>query len=279
MVLNSSYSYLSTIVLYYWGKFFLLAILKKGTERLNLILLNSQHERKPVFKLAKRPLRPLIAALLVLIGAATLLLEISCETNKVDNGIGKRCSSAGPAEWAAPVEKDGLPNLHKVSPDLYRGAQPTAAGIRQLKDMGIKTIINLRSFHSDKDEIGDVGIGYEHIYFKPWHPEEEEIVRFLKIVTDKHKTPVFVHCQHGADRTGLMCAIYRVAVCGWSKESALDEMINGGFGFHPVWKNLRDYLMNLDIEKVKNKAGIRKLNGQTRQILQERWSQLCLKRF
>jgi protein tyrosine phosphatase (PTP) superfamily phosphohydrolase (DUF442 family) len=40
---------------------------------------------------------------------------------------------------------------------------------------------------------------------KAWHPEEKEIVKFLKTVTDKTKTPVFVHCQHGADRTGLMC--------------------------------------------------------------------------
>ena len=136
--------------------------------------------------------------------------------------------------------------------------------------MGVKTIVNLRAFHSDKDEIGDVAIGYEHISMKAWHPEEEDVVRFLKIVTDKEKTPVFVHCQHGADRTGLMCAIYRVAVCGWPKEAAADEMVHGGFGFHPIWKNLRDYLMNLDIEKVKNKAGVRNLNGEAGQVLQKR---------
>lgn len=120
--------------------------------------------------------------------------------------------------------------------------------------MGIKTIINLRAFHSDKDEIGNVEIRYEYISVKTWHPEEEDVVKFLKIVTDETKTPVFVHCQHGSDRTGLMCAIYRVAVCGWSKEAATDEMIYGGYGFHPVWKNLIDYFMNLDIEKIKKEA-------------------------
>ncbi len=213
-----------------------------------------------MFKLTKHPWKSLIVASLMLIGTAALLLEISCRASAVDNGPAKSCSPARPAEWATPIEKDGLPNFHKVSPDLYRGAQPTATGIKQLKAMGIKTIINLRSAHSDKDEIGDVEIGYEHIPMKAWNtPKDKDVIKFLKIVTDKQKSPAFVHCQHGADRTGLMCAVYRVAVCSWPKESAADEMIYGGFGFHPIWKNLRDYLMNLDIEKVKDKAGIRNL--------------------
>nr|HNI57084.1 protein-tyrosine-phosphatase [Elusimicrobiota bacterium] len=63
-----------------------------------------------------------------------------------------------------------------------------------------------------------------------------------------------VHCQHGSDRTGTMVAIYRIAVQGWSKESALDEMVNGGYGFHPLWKNLRRYIRNLDVAAVKAKA-------------------------
>jgi protein tyrosine phosphatase (PTP) superfamily phosphohydrolase (DUF442 family) len=209
-----------------------------------------------MLKLTERSQKPLVVASLVSIGAVALFLQISCGPGRVDNGRGEQHCLGQPAEWATPISRDGLPNFHKVSQDLYRGAQPTSTGIKQLKDMGIKTIVNLRSFHSDRDEIGDVEIVYEHIRMKAWHPEEEDVVRFLKIVTNKEKTPVFVHCQHGSDRTGLMCAIYRVAICGWSKESAADEMINGGFGFHPIWKNLRDYLIRLDIEKVKDKVGI-----------------------
>jgi protein tyrosine phosphatase (PTP) superfamily phosphohydrolase (DUF442 family) len=223
-----------------------------------------------MFKLTRWPRKLLIVTLLVLLGALILLLETGPGISKVDNLRAKKYLLERPPEWATPIVKDGLPNFHKVSEDLYRGAQPTAAGIKQLKDMGIKTIVNLRSFNSDKGEIGNVEIGYEHIYMKAWHPEEEDVVRFLKIVTDKQKSPVFVHCQHGADRTGLMCAIYRVAVCGWSKESAADEMIYGGFGFHSIWKNLSDYFMNLDIEKMKDKAGIRNSGGEPKQISQGR---------
>lgn len=162
-----------------------------------------------------------------------------------------------PAHWAKPIQMKGVPNLHKVSDTLYRSAQPSAEGIANLKVMGIETIINLRSFHSDRDEIGSSGIAYEHIYMKAWHPEEEEAVRFLQIVTNPKRTPVLVHCQHGADRTGTMCALYRVAVQSWKKEEALHEMTQGGFGFHEIWNNIPNWFENLDIETIKKKAGIK----------------------
>ncbi|MHC4592918.1 MAG: fused DSP-PTPase phosphatase/NAD kinase-like protein, partial [Planctomycetota bacterium] len=123
--------------------------------------------------------------------------------------------------WAVPIQAPGLPNLCKVSESFYRGAQPTAGGFRELKKMGIKTVVNLRSFHSDRDEIGETGLAYEHIYMKSWNAEDEESVRFLQIVTDPARQPVFVHCKHGADRTGTMCAIYRVAVEEWTPEEAV----------------------------------------------------------
>jgi len=169
---------------------------------------------------------------------------------------GMEPSTDRPAAWAQPMELAGAPNLHKVSDTLYRSAQPTAEGMRNLEKMGIKTILNLRSFHSDRDEIGDIGLAYEHIEMKAWHAEEEDAVNFLRIVTDPARAPVLVHCQHGADRTGTMVALYRVAVQGWTKEEALREMTTGGFGFHSVFQNLTEWVRDLDIEAIKNKAGV-----------------------
>lgn len=161
-----------------------------------------------------------------------------------------------PESWAQPLAVEGVPNLHKVSDGLYRSAQPTAQGFRNLKAMGIKTVVNLRSFHSDRDEIGDLDLAYEHITMKAWHAEEKEAVRFLKIVADPNCGPVLVHCQHGADRTGTMCAVYRIAIEGWTKKDALREMADGGFGFHAIWQNLPSWLQKLNVEKLKRDAGI-----------------------
>ena len=151
---------------------------------------------------------------------------------------------------------EGAPNFHKVSKTLYRSAQPTADGMSNLKSLGIVTIVNLRSFHSDREEIGDTGLAYEHIYMKAWHPEEKEAVRFLQIVTNPKRTPILVHCQHGADRTGTMVALYRVVIQGWSKQDAIEEMTKGNFGFHGVWENLITWINGLDIESIKKKANI-----------------------
>lgn len=161
-----------------------------------------------------------------------------------------------PAQWAQPVEQAGVPNLHKVSNILYRSAQPTAEGMLNIESLGVETVVNLRSFHSDRDKLEQTGLAYEHIYMKAWHPEEEEIIRFLKIVTNPKRTPVLVHCQHGADRTGTMCAVYRVVVQGWSPEEAIREMVEGGYGFHGIWANLLHWIKGLDFDRIKKEAGI-----------------------
>lgn len=161
-----------------------------------------------------------------------------------------------PAAWAKLVLQAGVPNLHKITTNLYRSAQPTAEGMQNLKKMGIKTVINLRSFNSDSDEVGNTGLIREHIFMKAWHPERKEVVRFLQIVTDEKRYPILFHCQHGADRTGIMCAIYRIAVQGWSREEAIREMKEGGYGYHTIWVNLPTWLDELDIESIKKEVGI-----------------------
>jgi protein tyrosine phosphatase (PTP) superfamily phosphohydrolase (DUF442 family) len=145
----------------------------------------------------------------------------------------------------------GLPNFAKVSDNLYRGAQPTAEGFAQLKKMGVKTVVNLRSFSSDRGKLKGTGLRYAHIYCKAWHPEDEDTLEFLKIMSDPASHPVFVHCQQGADRTGCVVAVYRVVEQGWSMEDAVKEMHQ--FGFHPIWTHISDYLKRFDAAEVRKK--------------------------
>ena len=133
--------------------------------------------------------------------------------------------------------------------------------MKRLKKPGIETVVNLRSFNSDRDEIEGTGLGPEHIYMKAWHPERKEVVRFLQIVNDPNRTPVFVHCLHGSGRTGTMCAVYRLAVQNWTKEEAIREMTEGGFNFHSVFDNLPKWIQGLDIESIRRDDGIKKRKG------------------
>lgn len=160
-------------------------------------------------------------------------------------------------KWAMPMTVAGVGNLHKLTDTLYRSEQPTAQGMQNLQQMGIKTVLSLRAFHSDEDEVELTQLHTEHIYIKTWHIEQEDVVEFLKIVTDPAKQPVLVHCQHGADRTGTLCAAYRVVVQGWSKDDAIREMTDGGYGFHPIWTNLKPWIEAMDVESLRVKAGIK----------------------
>ena len=132
----------------------------------------------------------------------------------------------------------GVPNLHRVSQNVYRSAQPTAEGMKNLQAMGIKTVVNLRHFHSDRDLIGDLPMKSVNYPTLTWDPDPKNVKALLHLVEDPSQGPILIHCQHGADRTGSMCAIYRVAEQHWTPDEAMREMTSGGFGYHPVWKNL-----------------------------------------
>lgn len=163
---------------------------------------------------------------------------------------------ARPANWAKPLKEPGLSNFYEVTTNLYRGAQPTAQGMKELKKLGVKTVLNLRSEHSDSALVDHEELKLARLHMKPWKAVDADVVKFLKIATDTNSLPVFVHCQRGADRTGMMCAMYRVTVCGWTKAEAIKEMKEGGFAFYPGWQNLVDYVQQADIQALKKRAGI-----------------------
>jgi protein tyrosine/serine phosphatase len=123
--------------------------------------------------------------------------------------------------------------------------------MKNLKKFGIKTIINLRAFHSDTDEIIGTGLLDEELSVKTWHIEDEDVIRVLRIVREKENGPFLIHCQYGSDRAGVMSAMYRIVEQGWSKDEALEEMVYGGYGFHSMWLNIIHYVKNVDIEKIK----------------------------
>jgi len=156
-----------------------------------------------------------------------------------------------PSTWAQPIAVEGFPNLHKVSDSVYRSAQPDEGAYPRLKPLGIKVVLSLRSFHGEGEDVAAAGLEYEHLYVKSWHPEEKEVYHFLRLATDPARTPILVHCQHGADRTGIMIALYRIIIQNWTRDEAIREMTTGGYGFHSVWQNLVTYVRDFDVDAMR----------------------------
>lgn len=188
----------------------------------------------------------------VIFGVLTLVFLLPTISGCKEKNSETQSANSAQFTTATEITLSGCGNLYKVSEALYRGEQPTAEGFKELEKLGVKTVVNLRNLHSDQDKIEGTTLGYEHIRMEAWDPELEQIEAFLKIATDPEKQPVFVRCQHGADRTGTMVAVYRIVIENWDVEKAIDEMQNGPFGFHEIFSGLPEFIEELDIESLRS---------------------------
>lgn len=153
-----------------------------------------------------------------------------------------------PTAWATPVADAPVGNLYRVDAHLYRSAQPDAKGFLYLYDLGVRNDLNLRQYHDDESLLDDLNITYYRIKIRTERMTYEQLVEGVAFIMNAD-TPVLVHCRHGSDRTGTVVAGYRIVADGWSKEQAVEEFQNGGYGFHSFWfPNLPELLLSIDEE-------------------------------
>ena len=164
-------------------------------------------------------------------------------------------------EPAVAIESERIPNLHRVSDDLYRSGFPREGGLVELESLGVKSILELSYFDIDSN-LPDAKTTSLHIVHYPLLPlgiEQLMIFEMFDIYRDLEK-PVLVHCYHGSDRTGLFVAIYRILYQNWSKEEAKDELINGGFGYHDVFTDVIAAIDDLDVEALREAVFGKEMN-------------------
>ena len=148
----------------------------------------------------------------------------------------------------------GLTNVGRVADGIFRGAQPEPEGYATLKAMGVRTVINLRTRHGEREAVEAAGMQSVEIPMNVMKNVDPASVRkALSVMTDPANQPVFVHCQHGKDRTGLVAAVYRMEVDGWSEAEAEAEM--EAFGFHEVWFQLKEFVRRYPVDRKGIRAG------------------------
>jgi protein tyrosine phosphatase (PTP) superfamily phosphohydrolase (DUF442 family) len=191
--------------------------------------------------------------------AVTNTLAALCIAGIASPGIARsvprtlQTPTARPSNWAQPIRLEGVPNLHRINRRLYRSAQPKSVGFSGLaRKLGIRTIVNLRTLHSDDSLAQGTGIALVRVPVRTWDIREDRVIEALHQVRRAvEHGPVLVHCNHGADRTGLILALYRTLYNGWSKGDAVQEMLHGEFGFHPVWANIPGYIEKVHIDRLR----------------------------
>jgi hypothetical protein len=128
--------------------------------------------------------------------------------------------------------KTGLTNVHTVSPGvLVRGGQPTDRGFQTLRDdYGVRTVVNLNDLtaKSEGKVVESLGMRYVALPSNAFRPDADKVIEFLQAIRELQSTPdrgaVYVHCQHGMDRTGYAVACYRILVDGWDADRAMAEL-------------------------------------------------------
>ena len=146
-------------------------------------------------------------------------------------------------------------NLYKVDSLLYRSEQLVSEDKAVIQNIPIKSIINLRYFtrSGDKKVFKTTdGVRLINHPLLTWKIKAPEIAATLKLIKERQKEgAVLIHCYHGADRTGIMVAMYRIIYHNWKIEQAKKEMINGPYGYHSVLKNLEALFTESTVHEVR----------------------------
>lgn len=155
-----------------------------------------------------------------------------------------------PQHWAKPIDKSN--NFYQVDSNLFRSERLKEDDIALLKSQGVATIINLRQDDNQTDW-SKQGLNLINQPLKTWAVTPEQLAKILLEIDNQQKLgkKVLVHCYHGADRTGIVIAMYRVIQQNWTIEQAKQEMRQGGYGFHSIWKNLENLLSESKVKEVR----------------------------
>ena len=143
-----------------------------------------------------------------------------------------------PQHWGKSLSQ--AHNFHQISKHVFRSEQPDASLIPVLNQHQITTVINLRSRNPDKDVFKQRPFNLVHIPINTWAINRDDLLQIMQAIqqAEQRQEKVLIHCYHGSDRTGASIAMYRIIFENWSTEDALNEMKHGGYGFHPIWRNI-----------------------------------------
>jgi tyrosine-protein phosphatase SIW14 len=122
----------------------------------------------------------------------------------------------------------GIRNFDRVDEHVYRGAQPTSAGLAYLAKLGVKTIVDLRQAGgrsaAEERAVSALGMHYVSVPMAGFAPASDaEMAKVLGLLEDGGSGPVFVHCRRGADRTGAVIAAYHIDHDNWNNARALKD--------------------------------------------------------
>lgn len=151
---------------------------------------------------------------------------------------------ARPADWATAIDADL--RLYRMGSQLFRSALPDHDDLPALQAQGIGTVINF--YQREDDWLAGSPLHAVHVPLHADRITDTKVIRVLRAIRDgQQRGGVLMHCKHGQNRTGILAAMYRVVFDGWSREQAMAEMLEGGFGPAERMTDAIGYLNRVDV--------------------------------
>lgn len=131
---------------------------------------------------------------------------------------------------------------------IYAGKRTKVAGLKWLRSKGVKTILYVESelfeivpgeVRKEGESAKQIGLHFFHIPLSSITPPKiDQLDQAVSVMANSEYQPVYVHCDQGADRTGMVVAAYGIKIQRWSPEWAYEEMKANGFnsGTYFWWK-------------------------------------------
>lgn len=152
---------------------------------------------------------------------------------------------AADAEKLEPQQCGKVERLHALG-DFLLASQPAKEDFALIKECGVRTVLNLREkSEMDWDEaevVKGLGLEYANVPFKsPETLTDEVFAATRKLLSDKKKRPILVHCA-SANRVGAIWLAHRVLDDGKSYEDALKEAQTVGLKLPALEAKAKDYI-------------------------------------
>ncbi len=128
-------------------------------------------------------------------------------------------------------------NIHQVTPNVWRSAQPAPHHLRWAKRQGIRTIINLRgrredcgSYILEREACEKLGLTLVDFPIRSRSPLDRETLKAAIALFDKVDYPLLMHCKSGADRAGFMATLYQFSQSGLPLQDAMRSQLSLAYG-------------------------------------------------
>jgi len=189
--------------------------------------------------------------------AILVALTLGLPSAAVAKSTSAAANSTTPSDRAEALSRITIDNFGQVNDTYYRGSQPKGNDFTSLARLGVKTVIDLTrgGVPTEQKSVQDAGMRFFRIPMTTSdRPDENAVTEFLRLVNDPANQPVYVHCQGGRHRTGVMTAVYRLTHDNWTAAHAFSEMrqyeFEKGFGHGALKQFMFDYY-----DKLKNVVG------------------------